>query len=87
MCLFVIVANENIYRKHLIENYLADVSYNILYNFLKEYFFKKDRYINPLVPEFCFPFIFEILHKSGSYVYRLIGATLIGIFFDDPFFF
>ena len=44
--------------------------------------------LNPLVPEFSFPLIFEIQYnlRVAPIVYRLIGVTLIGNFFNDPFF-
>ena len=44
--------------------------------------------INPLVPEFCFPLIFETFNlRVAPIAYRLIGATLIGNCFDDSFLF
>ena len=36
-----------------------------LYSFYQYYF--GSNVINPLVPEFCIPLIFEILTESGSY--------------------
>ena len=44
-------------------------------------------FIIPLVPEFCFPLFLRYNLRVAPIIYRLIGATLIGKFFDDPFFF
>ena len=42
---------------------------------------------NPLVTELCFSLIIEMHLKIDSYVYRLIGAMLIGFLFNYPFLF
>ena len=55
--------------------------------FTVSYIVKNEVYsfINPLLPEFFFRSFSGHSLKWDLFVYRLIVATLIGNFFDDPF--